>query len=170
MESAIMLLACASCLKKPTRAQLARFVFESGLMKAYDFVPDLVFLTEKGYLKQSVGDAGLQYEATKLGLARLKAEEASIQNLAEIRRFAADYIRMFAVEQDYIAEYTEQANGIIPVFLSIRRGEKVLYKVSIIVPDVETAQRIKRDWPKNAEKAYRNAWKDIAEGMPFPSF
>ena len=54
---------------------------------------------------------------------------------------AEELRRCFRMEKDYLARYSEQATGIIPLFLSLREKEKILFKVNVIVPDVEANWR-----------------------------
>lgn len=54
---------------------------------------------------------------------------------------AEELRRSFQLEKDYLARYSEQATGIIPLFLSLREKEKILFKVNVIVPDVEANWR-----------------------------
>ena len=82
----------------------------------------------------------------------------------------SEYRELFEKEKDFIAQYTEQATGVVPVFLSIRKNDKILFKIHVIVPDVETADKIQRHWTENAQAAYESTWKSIAGDLPMPVF
>ncbi len=151
-------------------AQLRRFLFETDLSPEFDLAWTLAELREAGLLTQTVGESGIQYVLSPLGAEALRAEPLSRQLEQSIAQKAEEYRRLFAQEQNYLAQYSEQANGIIPVFLSIRQNEKVLFKISVIVHDVATAEKIKRHWMENAHRAYEETWRCIAQGEPLPVF
>jgi DNA-binding PadR family transcriptional regulator len=141
-----------------TPSQLSRFLFDSGLVPAFDLLPALSPLKEEGLLKQGMSLTGITYFLTPEG------EEA----LAALNRFteiSIEYCAVFAKEKEYIAQYTEQANGIFPLFLSIRKKEKILMQVNILVQDEATAKAVTRNWMENAHKTYDAVWESISDGL-----
>lgn len=150
--------------------QLRRLLFETDLSPAFDLAWTLANLREAGDLAQTVGESGIQYVITPKGEAALRAAPPAQAEQEAVAEKAREYKQLFALEQNYLAQYSEQANGIIPVFLSIRQDEKVLFKISVIVNDVKTAEKIKRHWMENAHRAYERTWECIAEGEPLPVF
>ena len=155
-----------------TPAQMMRYLFETGISEKFDLKVRLAALKEEGCLRQSVTTAGIVYQITQQGEEALNAGKQgfSPDKLQQLEEKGKELGELFAIEKDYIAQYTEQANAIVPVFLSIREGQKILLKVSVIVPDVETAKAISSGWAKNAQKTYRAVWDCIGEGLPFPEF
>jgi hypothetical protein len=156
-----------------TPGQLSRFLLDPGLaIGGFDPIVVLSQLKDDGLLEQHVSRDGIVYGLTSQGAQSL-APHLSAMPADQVQRMdktSAEYSEVFAKEQDYIAQYTEQANAIVPIFLSIRQGGKILLKVSIIVNDVDTAKRITANWMGNAHKAYEAVWESIADGMPRPEF
>ena len=150
--------------------QLKRFLFDPKIIEPLDIAWPLAELRQEGFLNQTIGETGIQYEITQKGEEALRQEPLIQAKSGQISQNALEYQALFAKERDYPAQYTEQANAIIPVFLSIRKRDKVLFKISVIVHDVETAEKIKRHWMQNAQKAYSQTWECIAEGAPLPLF
>lgn len=165
-----MMLSAVAAMGAINAAQLRRLMFETDLLQEFDMAWPLATLREQGYLRQTVGESGIQYVLGDAGAALLREEPLDAQAQAEVERRAEEYRQLFRQEQNYLAQYSEQANGIIPVFLSIRQNEKVLFKINVIVHDVATAEKIKRHWMENAHRAYEQAWQCIAEGEPLPKF
>jgi hypothetical protein len=154
-----------------TPDQLDRTLFESGLSEPFDLGKELSSMVEEGLLGQSVSADGLVYKLTDKADAILSDKgEVTADSLPEIDTLLDDLKSQFEAERDYIAQYTESSTGIVPVFLSIRSGASILLKINIIVPDVETARTVTRNWKKNAHKTHRAVWEGIGEGLPFPSF
>jgi hypothetical protein len=164
----------ADKLGMPTPAQFSRFLFDSGIFERFDIKACLARLMDAGYVKQNIASEGIVYEITESGKDDLKNSSVALsvppEKSRELDEKSAEFIKLFAIEQDYPAQYTESANKIVPVFLSIREGQKVLFKISIIVEDVETAKEIAANWTKNADGAYKAVWDCIGGGKPFPSF
>lgn len=165
-----LVLSVVSAMEAINAAQLRRLIFETELSPEFDMAWTLASLRQDGYLTQTVGATGIQYVLGDKGRAALEAEPLDNDTKAAVDAKTAEYRELFRQEQNYLAQYSEQANAIIPVFLSIRQNEKVLFKINVIVHDVETAEKIKRNWMKNAHKAYEAAWACIAEGEPLPVF
>jgi hypothetical protein len=155
-----------------TPVQLARFLFDPGTIEQFDLIGTLTGLKDAGLLEQQVTQSGIAYSLTNKGGRTLAPHTAALPaaELRELQRRSAEYSRMFEREKDYIAQYTEQANAIVPIFLSIRDGGKILLKVSVIVNDIDTAKRITGNWMRNAHKTYDAVWESIAEGLPRPEF
>ena len=182
LEQDIFVLYAASKIENITPSQLTRFLFESGIFekgfsekgfsKGFDLQECLANLKEAGHFKQSVSSNGITYELTKEGRDALGANLSLVpeNKIRELDEKSIEFSRIFAIEEDYPAQYTESANAIVPVFLSIREGAKILMKVSIIVQDTETAKEITRNWSKNARDTYRAIWDCIGQGKPFPEF
>lgn len=155
-----------------TPAQVGRYLFENEICEQFDLRQILTRMKEEDMVKQAVSINGITYELTESGTVQA-SELESLFSAEEKRRLdevGEELQKRFRIEQDYLARYSEQATGIIPVFLSLREKEKILFKVNVIVPDVETAEAIARKWPQNAQKTYRALWDCIGEGMPFPNF
>lgn len=155
-----------------TTQQLSRFLFDAPLIEAFDLGALLAKLKEEGLLKQAVSLQGVVYDLTPEGKEALEAcrDQIPAGKNEDIEKKCGEYKELFQLEQNYLAQYTEQANAIIPVFLSIREKEKILFKISVIVPDVPTAKKITKNWMKNAHTAYKAVWESIAEGEPMPDF
>ena len=102
----------------------------------------------------------------------LKYPEEVVNHYVETFDALTDYnAEQYGLDRkDFIAQYTEQATGVVPVFLSIRKNDKILFKIHVIVPDVETADKIQRHWTENAQAAYESTWKSIAGDLPMPVF
>ncbi len=150
--------------------QLHRFLFDTELAKNFDMAWTLAELREAGELKQTIGETGIQYVITPCGERALQDFTFTEEEEKAFSDKAAEYRLLFEKERNYPAQYTEQANAIVPVFLSIRDNDKVLFKVNVIVHDVETAEKIKRNWMENAHKTYAEVWKCIAGDEPMPDF
>ncbi len=155
-----------------TPAQLDRYLFENGICGKFDLRKTLTLLKEGGMLKQEVSINGIAYGISEDGRDAVEAAKGALsdQERKRMEEVGGDLLKRFRKEQDYLARYSEQATGIIPLFLSIRDGDKILFKVNVIVRDAQTAERIAKNWPENADKAYRAVWDCIGEGMPFPDF
>lgn len=159
-----------SQMDKLTAAQLRRILTDCGVPEDYDLKAALAELVEDKLLRQSVALSGIVYLLTDEGKQALVELNMPTPQQQEIAGKAESFREVFAKEQDYLAQYTEQANAIIPLFLSIREKEKVLFKISIIVNDMDTAIKVKENWMKNADKAYEAVWACIGEGEPMPKF
>ncbi len=171
MESGRKMVLCTLAnISKLTTAQLRRVLLDIGVTDSLNLPEVLAKLVEEGKLRQSVSLSGIVYALTPSGEDELAHLVIPGEKRAEIAEKAATFQAVFAQEQNYLAQYTEQANAIIPVFLSIRKDEKVLFKISIIVNNVETAVKIKENWMKNAHTAYEAIWESIDEGEPMPDF
>lgn len=171
MESGRKMVLCTLAnITKLTTAQLKRVLLDIGAEDDIDLPALLARLVEEGKLRQSVSLSGVVYALTPEGEDELAHSDIPVGTSSEIAQKAAVFKDIFTQEQNYLAQYTEQANAIIPVFLSIRKDEKVLFKVSIIVNNVETAVKIKENWMKNAHAAYEAVWEAIGEGEPMPDF
>lgn len=155
-----------------TPAQVGRYLFENEICEQFDLRQTLTRLKEEDMVKQAVSINGITYELTESSAVKVGDLEGlfTAEEKQRLDEVGEDLQRRFRIEQDYLARYSEQATGIIPVFLSLREKEKILFKVNVIVPDVETAEVIARKWPQNAQKTYRALWDCIGEGMPFPNF
>jgi hypothetical protein len=157
-------------LGKPTAAEIERVLLQLDIEKSSDLKAALALMVHDGLLRQSVGINGVIYLLTETGDAALKQAPISHETAEAVSEKAAEFRAIFANEQMYPAQYTEQANAIVPLFLSIRKDEKVLFKVSVIVNDLPTAVKVKENWMKNAHKAYEALWEAIGEGEPMPKF
>lgn len=144
-----------------TPEQLERALFESGLSEPFDLGAELAAMVREGELAQSVSADGLVYKLTESSPADGAGTGAFDERMDELKG-------RFEAERDYIAQYTESSTGVVPVFLSIRRGAAILMKVNLIVPDVTTARVVTRNWMKNAHRTHEAVWESIGEGMPFP--
>ncbi len=155
-----------------TPAQIGRYLFENGICGEFDLRQVLTCLKEEDVAKQAVSIQGITYELTdECGRRAAELEELLTPGEREGMDEAGEELRRcFRMEKDYLARYSEQATGIIPLFLSLREKEKILFKVNVIVPDVRTAEKIAKKWPENAQKTYRAIWDCIGEGEPFPDF
>ena len=155
-----------------TPAQIDRYLFENRICEKFDLREILTRLKDAGTLKQAVSINGITYEIAEDGCEAAKETKnvLSDQEQKLVEEVGDDLQKKFRREQDYLARYSEQATGIIPLFLSIRDADKILFKVNIIVRDAKTAEKIAKNWPENADKAYHAVWDCIGEGMPFPNF
>ena len=154
-----------------TPEQLDRCLFESGLYEPFDLNAELAKLVEKGLLKQTVSADGLVYKLSELSDMILNGDTAPCTEcLAKMDAYFDELKMQFEAEKDYIAQYTESSTGVVPVFLSIRKNERILLKVNLIVPDVSTAKVVTRNWMRNAHKTHQSVWNSIGEGLPFPVF
>jgi DNA-binding PadR family transcriptional regulator len=148
-----------------TPSQLSRFLFDSGLVPAFDLLPALSPLKEEGLLKQGMSLTGITYFLTPEGEEALAAQAVPVETLNRFTEISIEYCAVFAKEKEYIAQYTEQANGIFPLFLSIRKKEKILMQVNILVQDEATAKAVTRNWMENAHKTYDAVWESISDGL-----
>lgn len=155
----------------PSPAQLNRCLFESGLLGPFELGDALAALVEDGILRQAITADGLVYKLSA-GADAVLADPAGL-DAAFIARMDETFDALkgqFDAEKDYIAQYTESSTGVVPVFLSIRKGARIMLKINLIVPDVETARIVTRNWMKNAHGAHEAVWDSIGEGLPFPAF
>jgi hypothetical protein len=163
-----------------TAAQLSRFM--TGLhVDSSDKAVLLADLVEEKKLKQSVSLQGIVYSLTEKGLMTLQDAKPpeysdgssagdSFPGEAILKKTADEFRSLFAREKDYLAHYTEQANAVVPVFLSIRDGDKILMSISIIVETTEEAKKICAGWMSNSHKTYESLWNSIAGNAPVPAF
>ena len=159
---------CAFELMGPmTAAQLGRYLQGAGIA-SFDRAETLAGLVEKKLLSQTVSLQGILYVLTEAGAGRLQG--AAVAQREPMAAHAAEFRRLFDREKDYMAQYTEQANAVVPVFLSIRDGDKVLLKISVIVDNVARAKEITSQWMENAHGAYNAIWEAVGGGAPVPSF
>lgn len=165
-----LLLHAVQEMEKMNAGQIRRFLFEADLWPECDLAWPLANLRQEGLLEQALSATGIQYMVTPRGRQALLDSPLDALKQADLKAKAEEYRELFGLEQDYLAQYSEQATGVVPVFLSIRQKEKILFKVNVIVHDVQTAEIIKRNWMKNAQKAYEAVWECIGEGEPFPTF
>ncbi len=150
--------------------QLRRLIFESGLAEEFDMRQSLSDLRENEFLLQTVEETGIHYILADKGREYIKENPVGKDLDERIGAAVSEYRELFEKEKDFIAQYTEQATGVVPVFLSIRKNDKILFKIHVIVPDVETADKIQRHWTENAQAAYESTWKSIAGDLPMPVF
>lgn len=155
-----------------TPLQLSRFLFDTDIVEQFDLQLSLTELKEAGLLKQAVSLGGIVYGLTEDGEKVLNSNAAQIpaDKKNKIEEESTKYRKLFLQEKDYLAQYTEQANAIVPVFLSLRDGDRILMKVSVIVPDIPTAKRFTKNWMKNAHKTYEAVWESISDGEHMPNF
>ena len=152
-----------------TPAQICRYLFENEICGQFEVRQILTDLKEENVIKQAVSINGITYEPTAAA-GNGYEEQLNAQQKEKMDTVGDALEKKFSMEKDYLARYSEQATGIIPVFLSLREKEKILCKVNVIVPDVEMAEIIAQKWPENAWKTYRALWDCIGEGLPFPDF
>ena len=150
--------------------ELSRFLFETGLVARTDLKLPLTSLKEQGLVAQAVTLRGVVYEITDAGrtLASSDAELARIK--ADVAAQSTEYQRIFEQEKDYIAQYTESSTGVVPVYLSIRDGARIVLKINVIVRDIDTAKKICSGWMSNSGRAFDAVWQAIAENEPDPGF
>lgn len=146
--------------------QLSRFLFESGFLAEIDLKQPLASLKERGFVRQAVNLRGVVYEITEAGEARIRGDRSLTGIEAEVAAKGEEYRRIFQQEKNYLAQYTEQSSGTVPVFLSIRDEERIVLKISIIVRDVDTAKKICSQWMQNSGPTYDAVWRSIAGGEP----
>jgi hypothetical protein len=163
-----------------TVAQLSRFMTGIGVDSS-DKAILLAELLDEKKLKQSVSLQGIVYSLTEQGLLMLQdtglpeyVTEGPVQDSfpeeAMMAEKAKEFRSLFDREEDYPAHYTEQANAIVPVFLSIRDGDKIILKISIIVETTEEAKKICAAWMLNSDKTYKTIWNSIAGEAPVPEY
>ena len=154
-----------------TPLQLERCLFETGISEPFNLNAGLAGLVEQGLLTQSVSANGLVYKLSDTSDTILNSDSRPGAGcLAEIDALLDSLKAQFEAEKDYIAQYTESSTGVVPVFLSIRDGARILLNVNLIVPDVATARIVTRNWMKNAHQTHQTVWKSIGEGLPFPDW
>lgn len=165
-----LILSAVKSLNALNQAQMRRFLFETGLTPSQDIVQTVADLREAGLLAQIANNMGIQYVLTDKGEAALSADPLPADLLAKLAHEAEEYRQLFAVEQEFLATYSEQASGAIPVFLSIRQQEKVLFKIQVIVHDVETAKALQQNWRAHAPEIFAGTWSLMAPGIDQPHF
>jgi hypothetical protein len=159
---------CAFELMGPmTAAQLGRFL-EDAKVSAFDRAETLAALVEKKLLNQTVSLQGILYVLTQTGAELLKG--SIVKERKAMAGLVPEYKRLFDREKDYMAQYTERANCNVPVFLSIRDGDKIVLNISVIVDSVALAKEITSKWLENAHGAYNAVWDAVGCGAPVPSF
>lgn len=150
---------------------LRRFLFDTGLTPAFELLAPLLSLEERGLVALGLREQGVVYEITEAGRdAYAREAEAAPEADARIAAMAAEYSGAMQMEKQFLAQYSEQSSGIVPVFLSIREGSKIVMKVSVIVHDVGTAKKIADLWAKSAPGTYQAVWEQIAPGEPMPAY
>jgi hypothetical protein len=163
-----------------TAVQLSRFMTGIGVDSS-DRAVLLAELLDEKKLKQSVSLRGIVYSLTEQGLLTLQdaglpghfagmSKWDSFPEETIMVEKANEFRSLFAKEEDYPAHYTEQANAVVPVFLSIRDGDKIILKISIIVETTEEAKKICAAWMSNSHKAYETLWNSIAGETPIPEY
>lgn len=153
-------------------AQISRYLFEHSICERFSLQEVLAKLKEKDYVKQAVSINGITYELTEAGMimATQEVKKLGKEKLIEMECVGEILKRQFTVEEDFLARYTEQANGIVPIYLTLREGPKILMKIDVIVPDTEIAKTVTKNWAKNARETHQAVWDCIGEGLPFPQF
>jgi hypothetical protein len=172
MEHELYMLEAVSRLGALTYGQITRFLFEGGIVPECDLLPCLAALKERGLVNQVLSPAGIVLEITEAGREWLSANEAAIPERARslIAQKSGEYARVFELEQNYLAQYSEQSSGVVPVTLSVRENGKIVLRVNVIVNRIETAKKICAGWMKNSPRAYGAFWAAVAEGEPEPGF
>ncbi len=151
--------------------QLERLLFDTGLTPAFELLEPLLALQEQGFVTLALSQQGVIYAITPEGSAQYEKDAAEHPDVsARIAAKATEYSGALQMEKDYLAQYSEQSSGIVPVFLSIREGSKIIMKVSLIVHDVRTAKIIADHWVQNASATYGAVWENISEGEPMPEY
>jgi hypothetical protein len=151
-----------------TAVQLSRFIIGSG-EEPTDMVATLADMVEAKQLKQSVSLQGIVYSLTEKG----KEEAQALPALPEETGLAAkagEFRALFDREKDYLAQYTQSATAIVPVFLSIRDGANILMQISVIVENLDQAKKICSQWMERSHGAYEAVWGAIAGDEPVPVF
>lgn len=169
-ELKCLILAAVDEMKALNQGQMRRFLFETGLTEEQDITWPVAELREQGYLAQIANDQGIQYILTEAGSSYLAYHPTDGTLRRRVAACGEEYRQLFAQERIYQATYSEQANHVIPVFLSIRQGDKVLFKIQVIVHDVATAKALQAAWRKDAMGIYRDTWKRMAPDIDLPSF
>lgn len=150
--------------------ELSRYLFETGLVAETDLKLPLTSLKEQGLVCQAVNLRGIVYEITEAGRTLVNGDAALVRIKADVEAKSAEYKRIFEQEKDYIAQYTESSTGVVPVFLSIRDGSRIILKINIIVRDIDTAKKICSGWMSNSGRAFDAVWQAIAGDEPDPGF
>ena len=149
-------------------SQLSRLLFDSGLIESFDLMKSLSELLEEKCLEQKVTLAGIAYLLTPKGNGSIGKYVFSDEEMKKFKAKTAEYAKIFDREKDYIALYSEQSTALNPVFLSIRKDEKILLHLMLMVDNIDSAKEITRNWLQNADKTYDAVWEIIAEGQPKP--
>ena len=172
MEYELYILKTIQKLGPLTFGQITRFLFQGGIIAEYDLLPSLAILKENSYVNQVLSPLGIIIDITADGGAFLSANETAIseQIRSLIDQKSKDFMRTFQLEQNYLAQYSENSSGVVPVTLSIREKDKIIMRVNIIVNRIETAKKICSSWMGNSNRAYGAFWEAIAEGEPEPDF
>jgi len=150
--------------------ELSRFLFETKLVAETDLKLPLTALKERGLVSQAVNLRGLVYEITDAGRSLVSSEGEIAGIKEEVATKSVEYKRVFEQEKDYIAQYTESSTGVVPVYLSIRDGSRIIMKINIIVRDIDTAKNICSNWMSNSGRAFDAVWQAIAGDAPEPGF
>ncbi|MBB3129141.1 hypothetical protein FHS19_003816 [Paenibacillus rhizosphaerae] len=150
--------------------ELSRFLFETGLVAETDLKLPLTSLKEQGLVYQTVNLRGIVYEITDAGRTLVNGDATLARINVDVAAKSAEYKRVFEQEKDYIAQYTESSTGVVPVFLSIRDGSRIILKINIIVRDIDTAKKICSGWMGNSARAFDAVWQAIAGDAPDPGF
>ena len=154
VEKELYILCALEQMDQLSIGQLSRFLSESNLVMETDLKQPLAHLKDKGFVCQAVNLQGIVYEITDAGRVYLSNDTASEQAKAIIETKSAEFLRIFEREKNYLAQYTEQSSGIVPVFLSIRDEHKIVLKISIIVNSVSVAKKICAGWMNNSGRTY----------------
>ena len=172
MEHELYILKTIQQLGPMTYGQISRFLFGEGIVPEYDLLPSLATLKENSYVNQVLSPLGIILDITDEGRTFLSSNENVIsgQTIQLISRKSVEFTRIFQLEQNYLAQYSENSSGVVPVTLSIRDNDKIVLRVNIIVNKIETAKKICSSWMKNSKRAYDVFWDAIAEGEPEPDF
>ena len=149
-------------------SQLSRLLFDSGMMESFDLMKFLSELHEENFLEQKMTLAGIVYLLTPKGSESIKQCVLSNEDTVKFKTKTAEYAKIFDREKDYIALYSEQSTALSPVFLSIRKDDKILIHLMLMVDGVDSAKEITRHWLDNADRTYDAVWEIVAEGQPRP--
>lgn len=147
-------------------SQLRRLLQEGLHLWDLDLMRHLTTLKDAGLTEQVYDLQGLRYRLTAAGAQAVRPLPQSEAETFEEQ--VGQYAAIFKKEEDYLAQYTEQANCVFPVFLSIRRGEAIVFHLDLVVETEEEARRLTQEWPQCAEKTFDAVWECLAPGQRRP--
>lgn len=159
-------------MKALTTVHVARVLFDGAILPEFDLKTGLFELKEKGYLRQKFSQEGIRYVITPEGekaLAEILQSEP-IENPEALNNRIAVCRAQFQKEGNYIAQYTEQATSVFPVFLSIKKGDAITLQISILASDEATAKYMTKHWMEKADATHEALCKMLAEGMDQAKF
>ncbi|MBE5761643.1 MAG: DUF4364 family protein [Clostridiales bacterium] len=142
-----------------TNLQAQRFFLENEFMDYIDIQLSLAELADNGLLRTAHEPAGMTYSVTDFGAEALDMFKAKVPYS---RRNAVDLVteswkETLRHEASVFADYAVTPQGDFAARLAVREKGRLLFEMTIALPDRESAKKVCDSWHKKSSDVYMQA-------------